>query len=160
MLGHFATSHGVWLFVWVGFYVPLENFSLIWRRHHYRWRVSNFDLCSALMAIDQWRFFSVPHLLWHGHTLYMIICKDPWHPHLLPSVWQLSYHYLFLRLLSVAAGIRTPSFCMRCERSNLLRSGQHQTEELALHLSQSKACSSWFLLFFFVNSKNVHACIR
>ena len=26
-------------------------FLLIWRRHHYRWRAANFDLCSALMAI-------------------------------------------------------------------------------------------------------------
>mgnify|MGYP003690812615 CR=1 FL=1 len=25
-------------------------FSLIWRRHHYRWRAANFDLCSALMV--------------------------------------------------------------------------------------------------------------
>ena len=32
--------------------VPLENFSLIWRRYHYRWRAANFDLCSALMAIE------------------------------------------------------------------------------------------------------------
>ena len=24
----------------------------IWRRHHYRWRAANFDLCSALMAMS------------------------------------------------------------------------------------------------------------
>ena len=30
------------LFVCVEFFVPLENFSLIWRRHHYRWRAANF----------------------------------------------------------------------------------------------------------------------
>ena len=35
------------------FFVPLENFSLIWRRHHCRWRAANFDLSSALMAIEQ-----------------------------------------------------------------------------------------------------------
>ena len=28
------------------------------------------DLCSALMAIEQWGFFSVPHLLWHGASVY------------------------------------------------------------------------------------------
>ena len=39
----------------------------------------------------------------------MVISKDPWHSHLLPSVWQLSYYYLFLLLRSVAAGIRTPN---------------------------------------------------
>ena len=27
-----------------GIYVPQENFSLIWRRHYYRWRASNFYL--------------------------------------------------------------------------------------------------------------------
>ena len=52
------------------FIVPLENFSLIWRRHHCRWRAASFDLCSALMAIEQWGFFNVPHLLRHGLTVY------------------------------------------------------------------------------------------
>ena len=52
------------LFVCFGFSVPHENVSLIWRRHHYQWRAANFDLYSALMAIEQWRFFSVPYLLW------------------------------------------------------------------------------------------------
>ena len=54
----------------MGFYVPLKNFSLIWRRHHYRWRASNFDLCLAFMAIDQWEFFIVAHVLWHGASVY------------------------------------------------------------------------------------------
>ena len=31
---------------------------------------SNFDQCSTLMAIEQWGFFSVPHLLWHGTSVY------------------------------------------------------------------------------------------
>ena len=33
-------------------------------------RATNFDLYSALMAIEQWGFFSVPHLLWHGLSVY------------------------------------------------------------------------------------------
>ena len=52
--------------LWVKIFIPLYNFSLIWKRNHYRWRAANFDLISALMAIDKWRFFSVPHLLWDG----------------------------------------------------------------------------------------------
>ena len=60
------------LFVCFEFIVPLENFSLIWRRHHYWWRASNHDLCSALMAIEQWGFFNVQHLLWHGPTVYNV----------------------------------------------------------------------------------------
>ena len=53
-----------------GFFVPLENCSLIWRRHHCRWRAANFDLCSALVTIEQWGFFSMSHLLWHGASVY------------------------------------------------------------------------------------------
>ena len=53
-----------------GRFVPLDNFSLKWRRRHYRCRVANFDLCSALMAIEQWGLFSMPHLLRHGASVY------------------------------------------------------------------------------------------
>ena len=58
------------LFVCLGFIIPHENLSLIYRRHHYRWRATNFDLCSAPMVIKQWGFFSVPHLLRHGASVY------------------------------------------------------------------------------------------
>ena len=54
------------LFVCLSVFIPLENFSLICRRHHYQWRAANFDLCLAFMTIEQWGFFSVPHVLWHG----------------------------------------------------------------------------------------------
>ena len=64
--------------------------------HNYRWMDANFDLCSALMAIEQWGFFSVPHLLWHGHPFIMVISEDPWHLYLLPSGWQWSWHDLGL----------------------------------------------------------------
>ena len=54
------------------FHIPLENFSLIWRCHHY-WRgATNFDQCSALMTIEQRRFFNVSHLLLLGPTLYNV----------------------------------------------------------------------------------------
>ena len=46
--------------------VPLENFSLLWRRHHNWWRTAKFDPCPAHMTIEQWGFFNMPHLLWHG----------------------------------------------------------------------------------------------
>ena len=42
-----------------------------------------------------------------GHPFIMVISEDPWHSNLLPRVWQWSCHYLFLRLGSVAAWIRT-----------------------------------------------------
>ena len=37
----------------MGFIVPLQNFSHMWRRHYDRRRAANFDLCSARMAIEQ-----------------------------------------------------------------------------------------------------------
>ena len=60
------------LLVW-RFFVPLDNFSLILRRHHYRWMAANFYLCSALKAIEQWGFLSVPHPLWHGTFVFRIV---------------------------------------------------------------------------------------
>ena len=63
----FAEYLLVCLFVCLGFHVPPENISLTWKRYHYRWRASNFDLYSAVMAMQ---FFSVPHLLWHGSFVY------------------------------------------------------------------------------------------
>ena len=62
-INEFINSLLVFRFVCLWFYVILENFSLIWRRHHYLWRSSKSNPSSALMAIDQWRFFSVPLLL-------------------------------------------------------------------------------------------------
>ena len=74
-------------FCFFGFYggilrPTLEFFLLVWGRHH-----------------EQSAFLSVPHLLWHGSSVYN-----------LPSVWQWSCHYLYLRLRSVAARIQTPNF--------------------------------------------------
>jgi hypothetical protein len=54
------------------FYVKLKNFSLIWRRHHCRWRAKNLGLCSALRAFEQGGIFIVPHLLWHGTSVFLV----------------------------------------------------------------------------------------
>lgn len=50
---------------------------------------------SALMAIKQWGFFNVPHIIWHETTLIMVMSEDPWHSHMLPCVWQWSCHCPF-----------------------------------------------------------------
>ena len=42
-----------------------------------------------------------------GDPIIMVISEDPWHSHLLPTVQQWSWHYLFYWLKSVVAGIRT-----------------------------------------------------
>ena len=58
------------LLIWFEFIVPLGNFSLILRCHHYRRRAANYDLYLALMTIELWGLFSVPHLLWHRASVY------------------------------------------------------------------------------------------
>ena len=65
-----ARRRPLFCFVCLGFFVPPGNFSLLWRRHHCRWRAANFELCPALVAIEQWGFFNVPNLLWHRPLLY------------------------------------------------------------------------------------------
>ena len=86
-------------------FVPLENFSFIWRRHHYRWKVSNFDLCSALVTIEQWGFLACHTYCDTGHPFIVVITEDLRHSHLLPSVGQWNCHYLYLPLRLVEAGI-------------------------------------------------------
>ena len=66
-------------------FVPLENFSLIWRRHHDRWRAVSFDLCSAPIAIEHWGFYSVLHIIWHEAFVYNVNSEDLWHSNLCQS---------------------------------------------------------------------------
>ena len=56
-------------------------------------------------------------LEWHTycdtrHPFKMVVSKDPWHWHLMPSVWQWSCHYLFWWLRSVTAGIWTSNLLL------------------------------------------------
>ena len=98
------------LFVCFGIFVQLENVSLKWRHHQYQWRVTHFDLCTALMAIELWQFFSVLRLLWYatyvynGHILGPVTLTP-----IMSSVTQWSCHCLFLRLKFVTNGIRKPN---------------------------------------------------
>ena len=99
------------LFVCFGFIVPLENISLIWRRHHYRWRTANFGYARHSLPLTSEGSLACQVYGGTGHPFIMVISEDPCHSHihLLPSVWQWSCHYLFLRLRSVVAGIQTPN---------------------------------------------------
>ena len=63
------TEAGWWLELSIKrFFGPLKNFSLIWGRHHYRWRAANFWLMLGIYSKSavNLKFFNVPHLLWHG----------------------------------------------------------------------------------------------
>ena len=70
----------VCLYGW-DFFVLFENFSFICKRHHYLWRVENFNLCLWECLWD-WPmiseiFFSMPHTLWHGIYVYNGHCRGP-----------------------------------------------------------------------------------
>ena len=106
--------YDTYMFVCLEFIVPIENFSLIWSSRHCRWRATNFDLCSALMTIEQWGFFNVPHRLRHGPTVYN---GHLWgHVTLTPNAERLAMELSLpvLRLRSDATGDPTR---MRGERS-------------------------------------------
>ena len=49
-----------WLIDYLQFYVPLKNFSLIWRRHHCRWRAAKFRPMLGAQG------------LWAGRDLYRV----------------------------------------------------------------------------------------
>ena len=79
------------LFVCVEFFVPFESFSLIWRRHHYRWRAANFDHTWHLWPLSSEGSLACHNYCDTGHPFTMGISEDPWHSHLMssfrPSAW-------------------------------------------------------------------------
>ena len=61
-------------------------------------------------ARHPWPLSSEGSLMCHNHCdtglpFIMVISEDPWHSHLMPTVWRWSCHYLFLRLRSVASSL-------------------------------------------------------
>ena len=102
---HFLSNFNIhihYFFLFLGL-IPLENFSLTCRL-----TITGLGLqilCSALMAIEQWGFFSVPFLLWHGASVYNGHLRGP----VTLTPWQWSFENLFLRFWSDAARIRTPN---------------------------------------------------
>lgn len=86
---HSIITIALWLYL-----VQLEDFSFVWRCHHYKWRTENFDLYLAFLAIKKWGFFSVLFLLWHGTSVHNGQYLAPV-TLILPIVWLSSCHYLF-----------------------------------------------------------------
>jgi hypothetical protein len=84
-----------WLIDWLRFYVPRKNFSLIWRRHHLRWKAANirsYARRSTLTGSAQiiWKLLWFPsihhtyscfcvkeHLMEYGSWLYWVV-PSPW----------------------------------------------------------------------------------
>ena len=64
-----------WLFV---VFRPVENISLILRRHHCRWRAANLDLCLALMAFSSEGSLACHTCCDTGPPFLRSYPKDPW----------------------------------------------------------------------------------
>ena len=112
----------IFFLVCLELFVPLGNFSLIWRRQYCRWRATNFDLCSTLVEIEQWGFFSVPHLLWHGASVYNGHLRVP--VTLTPNSERLAVELSLPVLMTIGLsrmGFKHPIFRLRDESSNRLR---------------------------------------
>ena len=124
-------------FVCLWFIIALEKLSLIWRRHHCRWRTANFDLCSPLMTIEQWGFFSVPDLLWYWASVYNGYFRGP--VTLTPFAESLAEE--------LSLTVFTTKVCRGCD-SNTQRSacGANALTQCAT----AAACCLLFLLFLFV----------
>ena len=102
------------LFACEGFYVSLENFSLIWRRLHDRRKAAKIGLYLKLMAIEHWEFFSVPRLLLHGASVYSGHLRGP--VTLTPVAERLA-----VELSLPVSSKKNYTFRFRGERSNRLR---------------------------------------
>ena len=68
----------------LGFSSHPRVFPVIWNRHHYQ-RAANFDLYTALVAIEQWRLFACHTCCDTGHSFIMDISDNTWHSHRLSS---------------------------------------------------------------------------
>ena len=77
------------------------------RSRHYRWRTAKFHLCSALMSIEQWGFFSVPHLHQHWTSVYTGLLRGPVTITSFVERLAIELSLPVLRFRSVVAGIRT-----------------------------------------------------
>ena len=59
-------------------FCPVENISLILRRHHCRWRAANLDLCLALMAFSSEGSLACHTCCDTGPPFLRSYPKDPW----------------------------------------------------------------------------------
>ena len=104
--------------VWF-FFVQLEKFSLIWRRHHYRWRAA---YARHSLPLSSGIFFSACHTYYDTeHPFIMVIFEDQWHSQLLSSVISGAVTTCFYDFGLLRLGFDYPNFRMRGERSNRLR---------------------------------------
>ena len=59
---------------------------MTWGHHHYQWMAAIFTY-TRHSSISSEGFLTCHNYSDKGHSFIMVIYKDPWHSHLLPSVW-------------------------------------------------------------------------
>jgi hypothetical protein len=88
------------------FYVPLKNFSLIWRHHHIRWRAANLDLCLELTSFRSEGSFTCHTNCDTGPPFLRSYPKDPWF-YLLSAVLLAKEQWLpILNVLGLTRAVR------------------------------------------------------
>ena len=140
----------------LGVFHPTGEFFTHMRCHYCRWRATNFDLCLALMAIEQWGFFSVPHLLEHGAS----ICNGHLRgPVTLTPIAECIPEELALPVFTTSGlswlGFEHPTFHMRGHRSNPLchRHGDQKNYWRSLFFANYKYQESKYVRFQEQNPK-------
>ena len=99
-----------------------------------------FDLCSAIMAIEQWGFYSLLHQLWHGASVYNGHLRGP--VALAPYAERLALEMtlpVIEWLRTVAAGIRTP---------NLPLAGRTLSSIAPSNVNSQQILQHWRIWFF------------
>ena len=114
----------VYLFVCLEFFVALDLLHYL-ETSTFLEKGCKYSTCSALMTVAQLGFFSALHLLFKT-----VIPEDPWHSHLMPSVWQWSCHNLFNDL--GLSQLRFEHASLRREHSNPLYGERLQNKTLLL----------------------------
>ena len=110
-----------------------RGFSLIWRRHHCQWRAANFELSSALMAIEQCGFFSVLHLTVTRDIRLLSPRTRDTHTYCQEfGSWAVTTWFYDLGLSRLGLPQHL-TFRLRGERSNPLRN-RHSAYQLTTHL--------------------------
>jgi hypothetical protein len=71
----------VWMYNWLFMVLRPAHFFfiIIWRRHHCRWRDAKFSPMLGAQGLCAGRVFIVPHLLWHGTSIFPVSSEGPPH---------------------------------------------------------------------------------
>ena len=108
---HASMSYGLF----VGGFVPLENFSLIWRRHHCRWRAANFTYARHSSFLSSEGFLTCHHYCDMGNPEWSSPMTRDTHTYY-RSFSSVAVTTCFYDLGLSRLGFEHPNFCIQGER--------------------------------------------